>query len=204
MSPFGLQPVGFEQTPTGSVEFFLMHVCSSEPPARIVPPQQSESFEQMSPTGLQPLAGWHTSTFVGPHGAHARLQQLPPQLGSPPSPTPASPRVPPHTMPSMSQPPLEGMLQRPNEFCPVFTQSPLQQSLFCAQMSPVCPQYEGCAQTEFWQKCEQHVVPSVHGLPSVEHPFVGSGVHVPLDPHVWLQQSELFVHAPLSFVHDAI
>jgi hypothetical protein len=30
------------------------------------PPQQSVSFVQMSPTGLQPLAGWQMSTWVGP------------------------------------------------------------------------------------------------------------------------------------------
>jgi hypothetical protein len=82
-------------------------------------------------------------------------------------------------------------------------QSPVQQSLFCAQMSPVCPQYEGCAQTPFWQKFEQQSLPTVHGLPSVLHD-VESGVQVPFDPHVWLQQSEFFVHAPLSLVQVAI
>lgn len=45
-------------------------------------------------------------------------------------------------------------------------------------------------------------MPSVHGLPSDEHDVV-IGVHVPFVPHVWLQQSEFFVHAPLSFVHEA-
>jgi hypothetical protein len=39
----------------------------------------------------------------------------------------------------------------------------------------------------------------VHGFPSDEHD-VEIGVHVPFDPHVWLQQSDPFVHVPLSFV----
>ena len=65
-------------------------------------------------------------------------------------------------------------------------QTPLQQSEPCAQMSPVCPQYEGCAQKPLKQNCEQHSVPVVHGLPSVLQ-LVGSGIHVPLLPHVWLQ-----------------
>jgi hypothetical protein len=115
----------------------------------IVPPQQSESLLQMSPTGLQPLAGWQMSVFVGPHGAHARLQQLPPHDGKPPSPRPASPSVAPHTTPSMSQPPLVGITQRPNKFVPLFLQSPLQQSLFEPQMSPIWLQYEGCEQMPF-------------------------------------------------------
>ena len=48
-------------------------------------PQQSSSVRQVSPSTWQPVAGWQTVTPVGPHGAHNRLQQLPPQL-APPSP----------------------------------------------------------------------------------------------------------------------
>jgi hypothetical protein len=47
-------------------------------------PQQSVSVTHVSPSTWQPVAGWQMSTPVGPHGAHRRLQQLPPH---PPSPT---------------------------------------------------------------------------------------------------------------------
>jgi hypothetical protein len=50
-----------------------------------MPPQQSLSFVHRSPMVWQPVAGWQTSTPVGPHGAHERLQQLPPHVGIPPS-----------------------------------------------------------------------------------------------------------------------
>jgi hypothetical protein len=84
-SPFGLQPFGFRQTPTvlGAV---MTHVTGIPEPPRIpVEPQQSPSFVQRSPTGWQPLAGWHTRTPVGPNGAQARLQHGPPHAGRPPS-----------------------------------------------------------------------------------------------------------------------
>jgi len=50
-----------------------------------LPPQQSPSFVHRSPMVWQPVAGWQTSTPVGPHGAHERLQQPPPHAGTPPS-----------------------------------------------------------------------------------------------------------------------
>ena len=62
---------------------------------------------------------------------------------------------------------------------------PPQQSAGLLQMSPVWPQYEGCEQTPFEQKVEQHSEPAVHGLPSVLH-VVFSAAHVPL-VQVWLQ-----------------
>jgi hypothetical protein len=107
----------------------------------------------------------------------------------------------PHTMPSMSQPPLCGRVQTPNWLVPLFVQTPLQQSPFWAQMSLICPQYEGCAQKPFKQNCEQQSPPPLHGLPSVLQPPVGSGVHMPLLPHVWLQHCAFEVHAALSAVH---
>ena len=77
-------------------------------------------------------------TFVAPHGAQSRLQQLPPHCGKPPSVyvMPPSAVVPPQSMPSIVQPPLEGCPQRPNVFVPCFVQTPPQQSLPLAQMSP--------------------------------------------------------------------
>jgi hypothetical protein len=84
-SPSGLHPIGLRHTPTfapGS----MTHVTGLwEPPGRPSEPQQSPSFVQRSPTIWQPLAGWQTSTPVGPHGAQARLQHAPPHAGSPPS-----------------------------------------------------------------------------------------------------------------------
>jgi hypothetical protein len=82
-SPFGLHPMGRRHTPTvaGGV---MTHVTGfPDPPAIPLAPQQSPSRVQRSPTGWQPLAGWQTSTPVGPHGAHARLQQPPPHRGRP-------------------------------------------------------------------------------------------------------------------------
>jgi hypothetical protein len=64
-------------------------------------PQQSESWVQRSPVTWHPLAGWHTSTPVGPNGAHSALQQLPPQAMAP-----ASVTSPPHTVPSTMQLPV--------------------------------------------------------------------------------------------------
>jgi hypothetical protein len=100
-SPSGLQPLGLRQTPTvaGGVMTQVTGLC--EPPGSPFEPQQSPSCVQRSPTTWQPLAGWQTSTPVGPHGAHARLQHGPPHDGRPPSlttTTPASLSVrPPHS-----------------------------------------------------------------------------------------------------------
>ena len=59
MSPFGLQPDGFAHTPTGSFAFALLQTPGGDGGLLLSgrPPQQSLSFVQMSPTGLQPLAG---------------------------------------------------------------------------------------------------------------------------------------------------
>jgi hypothetical protein len=102
-SPLGLHPIGLRQMPTGPPPL-MSHVTGLfEAPGSPLEPQQSESARQMSPTGLQPLAGWQTSTPVGPHGAQARLQHGPPHAGKPLSrnavPAPLVP-VPPQSCPS--------------------------------------------------------------------------------------------------------
>lgn len=84
-SPSGLQPEGRRQTPTVLGAVITQVTAIPEPPGSPAEPQQSPSLVQRSPTTWQPLAGWHTSTPVGPKGAQARLQQPPPHCGSPPS-----------------------------------------------------------------------------------------------------------------------
>jgi hypothetical protein len=108
-SPFGLQPMGSRQIPTGPPPL-MSHVTGLfEPPVMPEAPQQSMSAVQMSPTGWHPLAGWQTSTPVGPHGAHARLQHGPPHRGRPLSrnTTPPSAPLPPQSCPS-TRPQLAG------------------------------------------------------------------------------------------------
>ena len=93
-------------------------------------PQQSLSVAQVSPSTWQPVAGWQMLTPVGPHGAHRRLQQLPPQ---PPSVAGES-----QSMPSAA----EQFPVNPN--CPHvpmlapagMVQPPVQQSPFEWQASP--------------------------------------------------------------------
>jgi hypothetical protein len=65
-SPLGLHPFGLRHTPTvaGGVISQVTGLC--DPPGRPVPPQQSVSFVQRSPTTWQPVAGWQTSVPVGP------------------------------------------------------------------------------------------------------------------------------------------
>ena len=101
-SPSGLQPIGFRQTPTVDGEVMTQVTGIPEPPGRPAEPQQSESFVQRSPTTWQPLAGWQTSTPVGPQGAHERLQHAPPHDGNPPEliTMPPSAAVPPQSCPS--------------------------------------------------------------------------------------------------------
>jgi hypothetical protein len=95
-SPSGLQPLGLRQTPTVAGGVMLHVTAFPDPPGSPADPQQSLSFVHRSPTTWHPLAGWQTRAPVGPQGAHARLQQGPPQAGRPPSVTttaPASLRV---------------------------------------------------------------------------------------------------------------
>jgi hypothetical protein len=102
-SPSGLQPMGLRQMPTVAGAVMLQVTGLPEPPGSPVDPQQSESFVHRSPTTWHPLAGWQTSTPVGPHGAQARLQHPPPHCGSPPSMKTAPPSAPPpaQSMPSV-------------------------------------------------------------------------------------------------------
>ena len=113
--------------------------------------------------------------------------------------TPPSPVVPPQSMPSIVQPPLDGWPHVPSAWFCALVQTPPQQSLPLAQTSPFCPQYEGCAHKLLRHSFEQHSPAPVHGLPSDLQALV-MGVHVPFEPHVWPQHSELFVHAALSAV----
>jgi hypothetical protein len=98
-SPSGLQPWGLRQTPTVSPAAMVQVTGVPDPPGSPADPQQSWSLVQRSPTGWQPVAGWQTRTWLGPQGAQSRLQQAPPQAGSPASPTVAPPA---HSDPSGS------------------------------------------------------------------------------------------------------
>src|SRR5258708_37491682 len=84
-SPSGLQPIGRRQTPIVLGAVMTQVTGLPDPPGSPADPQQAVSFLQRSPTTWHPLAGWPTSTPVGPNGAHALLQHEPPHGGSPPS-----------------------------------------------------------------------------------------------------------------------
>jgi hypothetical protein len=192
-SPSGLQPIGLRHTPT-TLGGVMSHVTGLLGPFGIpAEPQQSLSCAQMSPTTWQPLAGWQTSTFVGPYGAHRRLQHAPPQLGSPASLTtvPPSGAIPPHTVPSTALQfagPAGACPQVPRETpeSPAMVQMPPQQSEPVWQTSPVWPQNEETAQTPPWQSAEQQSELLPHALPSVRQPPGSSDAHLPV-VHVPLQ-----------------
>jgi hypothetical protein len=95
-SPFGLQPVGFRQTPSGAPAALTQVMLPLPGPGSPAAPQQSMSAEHTSPTTWHPLAGWQINTPVGPYGAQSRLQHEPPQEGTPLS----GEMTPPHTNPS--------------------------------------------------------------------------------------------------------
>jgi hypothetical protein len=141
-SPSGLHPIGRRQMPT--VAFGAMsHVTGlPDPPGSPEEPQQSWSRVHRSPTTWQPLAGWQTSTPVGPQGAHARLQQGPPHSGKPPSvyTVPPSPALPPQSIPSVSPqlaaPPGGVAAQVPSMAPEAFEHEPLQQSEPVEHASP--------------------------------------------------------------------
>jgi hypothetical protein len=100
-------------------------------------PQHSLSLVQVSPSTWQPVAGWQTSMPVGPHGAHARLQQLPPH-------PPSTKETAVHSWPSTAEqlPPNVGVPQVPR-FPPLgMVQIPLQQLPPFWQMSPVWPHHD--------------------------------------------------------------
>jgi hypothetical protein len=183
-SPSGLHPIGLRQMPSedGGV---MSHVTAfPEPPGSPADPQQSESAVQRSPTTRQPLAGWHTRTPVGPHGAHARLQHGPPQAGNPAAlcTTPPSAAVPPQSWPSTTPQlagPLGGFAPHVPSVAPaVIVQVPVQQSDPTEHASPACPQNDEAWHVPFEQSFEQHSPSDPHSLPSVLHAAF-SGAHVP-------------------------
>jgi hypothetical protein len=65
-SPSGLQPIGVRQMPTVLGGVISQVMGFPDPPGKPADPQQSPSRVQRSPTGWHPLAGWQTSTPVGP------------------------------------------------------------------------------------------------------------------------------------------
>jgi hypothetical protein len=141
-SPSGLHPIGLRQTPTG-FGGVITHVTGLwDPPGSPAEPQQSPSWMQRSPTTWQPLTGWQMSTPVGPHGAHARLQQGPPQAGRPASfrkmpPSAAEPlHNCPSTSPQLAGPPGDEAAQVPSACPAAFVQPPVQQSASIEQASP--------------------------------------------------------------------
>jgi hypothetical protein len=77
-------------------------------------------------------------------------------------------------------------------------QTPLQQSAFRVQTSPVCVQNEGGKQTPLKQSMPQHSALVVQAFPRTKHPVL-SGVHVPF-AQLPLQHSPLLPHAALSEV----
>ena len=191
-SPLGLQPIGSRQMPTGPPPLRSHVTGLPDPPGSPVAPQQSVSAVQRSPTGWHPLAGWQTSTPVGPHGAHARLQHGPPHVGRPLSRkvTPPSAAEPPHSCPS-TRPQLAGPLgadaAHTPRVCPLaIVHAPVQQSPLVAHASPGCTQNDDAWHVLLEQSPEQQAVLEEQALPIVEH-AVFSGVHVPFVPQVWLQ-----------------
>jgi hypothetical protein len=128
----------------------------------------------------QPVAGWQTNTPVGPHGAHERLQQLPPHEGMPPSATP--PTVPPQRTPSgiwQFAGPVGGGPHVPSVAPAGTLQLPPQQSVPVWHVSPCWLQKDPCWQVPPLQRPEQQSVLEVHALPSVLH--IGlSAAHRPL------------------------
>jgi len=191
-SPLGLHPIGFLQMPTGPPPL-VSHVTGLfDPPGRPLDPQQSASVTHRSPTGWHPLAGWQTSTPVGPHGAHARLQHGPPHWGKPPSMKTAPPSAadPPQSCPSTT-PQLAGPLGADKAHVPIvwplaIVHAPVQQSPLVAHASLGCTQNDEAWQVPPEQRPEQQAALEEQALPMVEH-VVLSGVHVPLAPQVWLQ-----------------
>jgi hypothetical protein len=204
-SPSGLQPIGLRQMPSvaGAV---MSHVTAfPDPPGKPAEPQQSPSFEQRSPTTWHPLAGWQTSTPVGPQGAHARLQQGPPHAGKPAAliATPPSAADPPQICPSTT-PQLAGPLgglapQVPSVAPAAIVHPPVQQSDPIEQASPPWPQNDEAWHVPFEQSFEQQSAPDPQALPRVLH-VVFRAAHMPA-VQVWLQQSPFVVQAPRSDVH---
>ena len=199
MAPAGLQALPLSQRPTTSVGFALAQLPTPVWPCTPPNPQQSASPRQTSPVGRQPLGGWQTSTPVL-YGAHERLQQLPPQVGTPVMP-PASVGAP-HTWPATVHsvvPGADGGLHVPSVAPCALVQSPPQHSKSVAQTSPLCVQNEGAPlQVPFRQYFEQQSPWAAQALPAVRQP-VFSGAHL-LDAQFPPQHWAETVHAWLSDV----
>jgi hypothetical protein len=205
MAPAGLQAIPLSQRPTGSLAFDLLQWPVPVWPLMPSKPQQSESPAHTSPVGRQPLGGWQTST-PSLNGAHARLQQSPPQAGTPASflTTPPSAAAPaPQTSPANAQPGTPGgcgEMQSPNVVPCAFWQIPLQQSKFVAHTSLFCAQNDPLpVQRPFWHTREQQSPWLMQALPAVRQDGL-SGLHVPaaqLPP----QHCADVVQAWLSEVH---
>jgi hypothetical protein len=202
-SPFGLQPIGLRQIPTGPPPL-VSHVTGLfEPPGNPLEPQQSASTRQRSPTGWHPLAGWQTRTPVGPHGAQARLQQGPPQAGRPlsrkvaPPSGPEPPQSCPSSSPQLAGPPGADAAQVPSVWPLAMVHEPVQQSPFVAHASPGWTQNDDDWHVPPEQSPEQQLVLEEQALPIVEQ-VVLSAVQVPPAPQTWLQHWLLEVQGSVS------
>ena len=111
IAPAGRHALPLSQRPTGSFGLALLQLPTPVDPCTPPKPQQSESVRHTSPVGRQPLGGWQIKTPLL-YGAHARLQQLPPQVGIPASfkVAPPSPNVPPQVSPATRHPVVPGAL----------------------------------------------------------------------------------------------
>jgi hypothetical protein len=194
-SPSGLHPIGLRHTPTVAGAVITQVTGMPEPPGSPAAPQQSPSATQRSPTTWQPLAGWQTSTPLGPQGAQARLQHGPPQAGNPASgagPVPLVP-VPPHSCPSTT-PQFAGPdggddPQMPRVRPDATLQVPVQQSVADAHESPAWPQNDDGWQAPPMQRPEQQSALVEQALPRV--PQAAFNVAQLPASHCWLQQSPL-------------
>ena len=122
---------------------------------------------------------------MGPQGAHARLQQAPPQRGSPPPSYAVFPpgAVPPHSCPSASLqfvgPDGGESAHVPSVPPSAMVHVPVQQSAFAEQASPGWPQKEDAWQVPLAHLAEQHSESDAQALPIVLHDPL-SGAHFPL------------------------
>jgi hypothetical protein len=205
-SPSGLQPMGLRHMPTVAGDVMTHVTGMPEPPGRPAEPQQSLSVVQRSPTTWQPLAGWQISTPLGPHGAHARLQQGPPHAGKLPAegggPLPLVP-VPPQSCPS-TRPQFAGPAGAEAAHVPTLlpaatVHAPVQQSDPDAHASPGCEQNDEGWHEPALQRPEQQSEFALQALPSVRQLELSAAQVPPLQ--VWLQHEPLPVHGWPSAMH---
>jgi hypothetical protein len=96
----------------------------------------------------------------------------------------------PSTMLQLAAPPGGDAVQVPTLWPAAIVQVPVQQSLFCAQMSPPWPHHDDGWHVLPAHRLEQQSALFMHALPRVLQ-LEGSGTHVPL--HVWLQHCDPLV-----------